>query len=143
MTSNLSVKARDDAVPGGVDELHPSAHLLGDHLGGSTSADVLALLVGHLEGLIAGIEADPQHTALQHGIQGGSGRGVGQPAQQQGKNEFLIIINDVSVVNVVGLEPAPVRLMAQRLHPGNGSRQGLMSWSGQKPHMRFYEWFVG
>ncbi|GJA55371.1 hypothetical protein KAM348_27940 [Aeromonas caviae] len=64
---------------------------LGDHLGEiHVKADVLALLVGHLEGLIAGIEADPQHTALQHGIQGGSGRGVGQPAQQQGReNEFF------------------------------------------------------
>ncbi len=85
----------DDAIPGGVDELHLHAHLLGDHLGQiHVKADVLALLVGHLEGLIAGVETDPQHAALQHGIQGGGrgwGRGrVGQPAQQQGReNEFF------------------------------------------------------
>ncbi|VXA82895.1 hypothetical protein AERO8C_140252 [Aeromonas veronii] len=86
---------RNDAIPGGVDELDLHAHLFGDHLGEiHIKADVLALLVGHLEGLIAGIKADSQHAAFEHGIQGGGrgwGRGRrGDPAKQQGrKNQFF------------------------------------------------------
>lgn len=76
MTSNLLVSSAGMMPSRAVltnPDLH--AHLFGDHLGEiHIKADVLALLVGHLEGLIAGVEADSQHAAFEHGIEGG-GRG--------------------------------------------------------------------